>query len=490
MKLISGPIVGAVTHKDAKIWIFWSHTSADEQSPVCHIFADKQATEEKSRVAFTEISDSEHISGGIRGVFALAKVSFQPGAKNVFFKILTQSGADVGARIFSFIPFPKAGSAVDSFSFGLVSCHRTYVAARRNQNYVAPMWKSLAEKMRAHDCRFLLQAGDQVYADQYPINAWKWSLKGGNQQKILWNYRQVYLNGWAHQEAQDVLQSFPQFMIWDDHEISNGWGSDVSHTTDPRQKDIFKAARQAYVEFQNSHNPDPLKSGELYYGFSYGPAAFLVMDLRGHRNYAAYLENPGNDVFPLAGKEQWDAITEWMNSDLVQRSKILFVVTSVPVIHLSRKFRDLGRFKNDIRDQWSTDHNKNERRKLFKLLFDWSGEPNRPVFILGGDVHVGTVAMLKDENDKKMYQITSSPITNLPAAFLDKFLTLYSSEFEFHLERGDAQPVRSVITHRYHRRNFGIIDVRFEDQKVKVTLNMYQQHQANPDVVQFPVHEA
>jgi alkaline phosphatase D len=300
-------------------------------------------------------------------------------------------------------------------------------------------------------------------------------------QNILNNYREIYIDSWGFPDIQSVMQTFPQYMIWDDHEITNGWGSSIGHKN---YLEIFDAARTAYVEFQHSHNPNSLKKGELYYTFSYGDASFLVMDTRGHRDFY-------RGQYTIAGKEQWDKIQEWINSEPVKNSKILFVVTSVPVLHVSRKFGSLSFIKNDIRDQWSTGDNKYERRRLLNMLFEWSNENNRPVFILGGDVHVGTVFRLdmvdKSGNPigKKIDQITSSPITKSPAWFLDFFLALITKRFRFHLDDKDQVPVKAEVRKRFKRRNFGIIEVSLENDKPEVKLRMYRQGRAKPKVMEF-----
>jgi len=264
-------------------------------------------------------------------------------------------------------------------------------------------------------------------------------------------------------------------MIWDDHEITNGWGSDERHSTDATCRKVFEVARQAYIEFQHSHNPDPLRQGNLYFAFNYSPVAFLFMDLRGHRDITLYDPNAPGKRYPLAGEEQWEDIKAWFNSEIVQESKMLFVVTSVPVVHLSRRWIDFEFLKNDIRDQWSTERNKTERRMLLDLLYKWSGERKKPVFILGGDVHVGTVAEITElETGNKIHQITSSPITNKPAYLLDLFLALFSNKFDFHLEENERRPVHGKITKRCRRRNFTIIKVKFTDQKPQVSLYMYK----------------
>ncbi len=484
-----GPIPGAVTNNSAKIWIFWSKSQEDEPVPKCHVYKDKECNEEISSSPFDAVSSSVHISGAIHGLSGLAHISFPGEERKYYFKIKSSSASNQeDDRVYSVRPFPKDASSIDSLSFALVSCHRPLFKPKVDKKRVSAMWKQLGDKMREHDCRFLINAGDQVYSDYPALNAWEWSLKESSDEKRLWYYRQLYLKYWDFPEVQEVMRSFPQYMIWDDHEITNSWGSESKYFKGDKYRRVFEIARQAYIEFQHCHNPNPLRKGELYFAFNYGPVAFLFMDLRGHRNITLYDLEAGNDSYPLAGKEQWDDIQEWLNSKVVQESETLFVVTSVPVCHLSRKFWSLGFIKKDVFDQWSTPHNKKERRMLLDSLLKWSGEKNKPVFILSGDVHVGTVAYIIEktgDNGKKIHQITSSPITNDPATLLDIFMKKYSGEFNFHLEKGNKRPVHGKITRRYRKRNFAIIKVQFNDVNPSVYLYMYKEGKNKPDPVSF-----
>ncbi len=481
MKLVLGPIIGGVTHNKAKVWIFWNQSHPNEPDPQCLIFKDEMCKVKisESPFPFKRVSSSIHRSGVIHAIAGLATIIFKRREK-FYFKIEFDSPDEPeNDLVYSIQPFPEIGTDIDELSFSLISCHHPSFDPKKDANIVAPMWRRLNDEMHSNDCSFLIQAGDQVYSDHDQFNAWKWSMKNDSDEKMLWYYRQIYLKSWNFPEVQEVFRTFPQYMIWDDHEITNGWGSRKKHSKNSRCREVFEVARQAYIEFQNCHNPAPLHKGEFYFAFHYASIAFLFMDLRGHRDIT-------RNTLPLAGKKQWEDITTWLNSESVQQSKLLFVVSSVPVCHLSRRFGSLGIFKNDIRDQWSTSHNKDERRLLLDLLFDWSGDEKKPVIILSGDVHVGTVAkIMEKETGKYIHQITSSPITNKPARFIDLLIAIFSSRFKFSLDKNNKRPVHGQIIRRYRKRNFAVIKVQFNNQNPRVDLNMYEEGKSNPDNVQI-----
>ena len=96
---------------------------------------------------------------------------------------------------------------------------------------------------------------------------------------------------------------------------------------------------------------------------------------------------------------------------------------------------------------------------------------------------VPSIAEIKnDQTENTIYQVTSSPITNKPAYFLDFFLAIFSRKFDFHLDDADEEKILAEIIRRYRKRNFAIIKVNFTTQKPKVYAYMYEQGKSEPDV--------
>jgi len=476
MKLLLGPIMGAVTRTKAKVWIFYNRGQGQQVLPQCVVFKDENCIEKISQSPFNTISSSVHEIEGIHGIAGLAEISLATDTEKSYYRIVfNASDQSENNQTYTIRRSPEVGADIDSLSFALISCHRPSFKPGKDKKRVARMWRYLEEKMREHDCRFLIQAGDQVYADKKPVNAWEKSLQAVTHEERLNHYRQTYLRSWDFLEVQQVMRTFPQYMIWDDHEIANGWGSDEKHWCDAASRKVFEAARQAYIEFQHSHNPDSLRDNRLYFAFNYGPIAFLFLDLRGHRDINRFDRKAEGGGYPLAGRQQWDDVRTWLNREDVRESKMLCVVASVPVLHLSGSFGSLRKLKNDIADQWSMEHNKKERRILLDLLYGWSGERKCPVLILGGDVHVGTLAdVMEVETKTRIHQITSSPITNKTAWYVDIPLALLGEKFDFHLEENEKRRVKGRITKRVRRRNFAIVDVKFADVKPSVTVHLYR----------------
>ncbi|HHT9133495.1 MAG TPA: alkaline phosphatase D family protein [Candidatus Avalokitesvara rifleensis] len=474
MSLKLGPVVGSTTHKEAKIWV-QTHRPAKLE---CRVYTDPGGSKQVPDSPFAFQTEER---SGCTGVVTVA---LPQDDSKYYYSIFEKKGSSSVAisQINSFRSFPDPKKKIESVSFALVSCNKPTDFKYEKELSLRNMWRHLFVEMSRNDTSFLLAVGDQVYADHERRNAWQESVDGPPHKTPLDLYRDVYYTHWSFPEIQMVLGNFPSFMIWDDHEITNGWGSSIRHG-EKRSQEIFLVARKAYEEFQHSHNPAALSLPKdhkptpdhrpYYYAFKYGPVAFLVLDLRGNRRIW-----DGQ----LLGTDQWAALRRWFASKEAKDSKILFVVSSVPMIHLRRLFGWLWWMKTDIADQWSSPHNTKERRELLSLLFDkYVEKGKRQVFILGGDVHVGTVAKITDRaSGQSIHQFTSSPISNKPERLLDSLLKRFSSKFSFRLDNDGNRYADVEIYKRYRQRNFGIITVSLGSPP-NTTLKMYQEKEGQPD---------
>ncbi len=479
MPIKLGPLVGATTHDEAKIWVQTYKPATLE----CKIYTDQEASNQVPNSPFLFRTVEKD------GCTGLVTVSLPQDNMKYYYSVAEHkvSGSVPIPRIHSFRSFPASNKEIESFSFGFVSCNKPEDLKMGKEPHLRNMWRCLFAEMSSHDAAFLLAAGDQVYADHEKSSAWQQSLDKTSGKSPLELYRDVYEKHWSFREMHSVLNNFPCFMIWDDHEITNGWGSNKSHTEKDAQ-DVFQVASKVYEEFQHSHNPPTLAHPPdhtltpghkpYYYAFRYGPAAFLVLDLRGNRRREQKSSN-GTKEGQLLGPDQWAALEHWFASKEAKDSKVLFLISSVPMLHLKWKLARLTSWiKTDIADQWSTPHNKDERRRLLTMLFDkYMEHGRRQVVILGGDVHVGTIAKIKDtkKTQQTIHQFTSSPISNRPAAGMDTILAKFGNAFKFHLDDKKERPVEGKIYKRFHQRNFGIVTVKLGSPP-RITIKMYEEY--------------
>src|SRR5207253_9610607 len=121
--------------------------------------------------------------------------------------------------------------------------------------------------------------------------------------------------------------ALPILMMWDDHDICDGWGSnDVDDR--PSRDVIFRAARQSFMEFQASHNPEGIDPSSFACAFPHADQAVLLLDGRSHRLY---------QKDRVLGAGQLEAARGW----LAARPKTLrqlYLVLGIPLVHANAKF--------------------------------------------------------------------------------------------------------------------------------------------------------
>lgn len=325
---------------------------------------------------------------------------------------------------------------IEEFAFGAFSCHMPFTADNNLVN--AEMWSLYFEEMSNRSGRFSLGIGDQIYSDGTPklsiikyMNARREELallSDAEQVEVMrsW-YRDLYRGYWGMEWLKKSFARFPTYMIWDDHEIFDGWGSykkkelarKLSSWTDFRVDDenlliadrLFRAATATYVEYEHCHNPGsrdgPFDYEMIKFGFP-----FYVLDMRGNRDF----EKPHGER--VLGTKQQERFAAWVARQGKEIPVAMFIVSPVPVAHLSSALVNTFDWPiigaaDDLRDEWEHSSNWDERDRLLDLLFDFSQNYKRPVYILSGDVHVGCAFQLFREShpDAHIYQLTTSAIT-------------------------------------------------------------------------------
>ena len=340
---------------------------------------------------------------------------------------------------------PPPESEQRPFQFAVFSCHMPYAVnglfTERTETSNLEMWDFLGATLQRHkdEIDLVIAGGDQCYSDGVEtLDIWNhlnrvMRKENGNlfpdQEAMVSWYRDIYRGYWGFENVKRVFDSFPTYMIWDDHEIGDGWGSHYLHREDgqdglrqllPKFKErgltrnegielverMFHAARQAYIEYQHSHNP-PTENGIFDYGFQRSGCAFYVLDGRGQRNIE-------RENYRILGREQFDRFTSWVETLTADKTPFLFVVSAVPMLHtrtvVVQADEKLGSLGDDLRDSWEHEIHQIEREALMKVLFAAAARGIK-VSILSGDVHVSAVFSLEDGQGNRIYQLTSSAIT-------------------------------------------------------------------------------
>lgn len=216
-------------------------------------------------------------------------------------------------------------------------------------------WEKFGEFVEDSLPQFVLMMGDQVYLDEDEPDVFEGHFESPSPVRRRAMAEKYRLN-WSREPVRRVLANVPTYMMWDDHDVRDGWGSSAGDSPTllakhSRGEEIFRKntayfedARDVYWHFQGCHNPlaqavldpdlpnyigGPVERGTrraMPFVFRCGRLVVLVLDSRGER-----------DVFrkehPILGAEQWgfvDAIVANLPMDV----EALAVMTPTPIASL------------------------------------------------------------------------------------------------------------------------------------------------------------
>lgn len=312
-------------------------------------------------------------------------------------------------------PLPETHAGV-TFAFG--SCHLPFEQGPDGNvrlNAGAGLYPAMLEELRREDARFTLLTGDQIYSDHLLPAGVLADLRREDGppplDAAIAAYRRVYRGFFAERGLRALRQALPAYCTWDDHDILNDWGSvDSADAFDQR---LYEAACRTYGEYQQTRNPGgAIGPPPYHYTFRHGDLGFLVLDLRGARDY---------DEGRLLGAAQWQAVRGYLHGDGAATVQTLFVVSCVPVAHVSRWFVTLfNRLPGDhdapFKDRWCSAGFVESRDQLLEELFAWqTAQPRRQVILLSGDVHCASAFTLRQRHGAGVIrQFTSSALSTPP----------------------------------------------------------------------------
>ena len=461
-ELILGPILGVDENK-AMIWF-----KATPETPYCVKYAEKFSA-----------SNAVNVKTGSDAICVCTLNNLKPNTEYDY--VITDS---TGLRYCAngrFATFPSSDQTID-FSFGFYSCHKPA------EEGALKMWDRLSGICHGachvgdpSSLRFLLPIGDQIYADELDDGSGRPPTQylKEDEDSLTLHYESRYNFFWAQRSVRDVLSRCPVYMMWDDHEIRDGWGSRKNDLKDAQLLKVFKAAEEAFIRHQLIYNPFcPDPSAKKYYAFRFAQTGFIVLDLRSERN-----ANSREIMSPT----QWAWFETQLNS-LCVRCKAVFVVTTVPFYHPVRGFAkaiiDLKNLisKDELEDSWGSKQWQNEGIRFAKTMFDAMGSPGHQakLFILGGDAHIATCAEIRLGTDMQSLiipQFTSSAISNAAPPVVKRVHGNIQNPSWKAIY--DHQQYEGRIPHLIAARNFGI--VRITNQANGMTNVRYDLQHENSD---------
>ena len=322
----------------------------------------------------------------------------------------------------------------------------------------------------------LLLIGDQIYGDYTPpplapaaaATAIATGIPPSNTPPpIGWSayYDNVYRYHWSVPQVRDALRRQPTYMLIDDHEVADDWGTTFDRRSTNGKGNQVAAALGAFEACQQPHNPPtpPRPPGSAYdFSFARGQVAFFAFDVRSQRNLDA--THPVLGVDQMARFEVWCASSEVASADvIVAISPVPFAFCDVALATAAYKTiaaarsvlsvlggggllwsviddaigwspMDLlpdvktnrGRIvEPDLADQWANPAFQPELGHILGRLFDLQNDParRRVVIALSGDSHIGgfhtiTSPRPSDQGNNVIHQLIASPIGTSPNAAL------------------------------------------------------------------------
>lgn len=292
------------------------------------------------------------------------------------------------------------------------------------------LWEQLGRRHEGDRYHLLLQGGDQLYADgvwRAPplLSQWKKTSASngyaGNftaamAEEAMDFYCDAYMKLLSQPEVARVISRIPSVMMWDDHDIFDGWGSHTEAEMHSQVwRGVYMAARRHFSLFQMGADPDSQPEcvwgaphGTFTQGMRFGDVGIFVPDLRSERTPTRVMS-----------EKTWAMLPEWL--DHFAECRHLLVMSSVPLLFpntagLERMVGLIpGRIgiEDDLRDQWRSHAHTEEWQRLIQLLCNFSRRSGCRVTALSGEIHVGARGVLRGEGIE-MWQLISSGIVHPP----------------------------------------------------------------------------
>ena len=297
------------------------------------------------------------------------------------------------------------------------------------------------------------------------------------------SFEGFYLKQWGYPAVASVMARIPSVMMWDDHDIIDGWGSYEKVGDSEVMRGLFEVADRLFQTFQlrlRGENASILAPGGTHHSWwvQIGSHLVLGLDNRSRRTTTRIMD-----------EAQWGDVDTWLQahveSGLPAGVENLHIVSPVPVAYRhfgkadlafrsSEWFRredDPTSLEDDVRDHWQHRKHEWERVKLIKTLIDairssrGSARGVRRATILSGDVHVACAGSIRSSDGIELHQVVSSGILHPPPSFAEWLgVRATSSDNDQDLEGGTVRVRTERIVGQdakfVRRRNYAVAQVR------------------------------
>ncbi|RDC62706.1 alkaline phosphatase D family protein [Adhaeribacter pallidiroseus] len=312
------------------------------------------------------------------------------------------------------------------------------------------LWHVLQQVHQAKPYHLFVLGGDQVYSDQVwekvpALRQWlgqslkkrlQASFTPDMQQQVAAFYFNLYCKMWRQKRPAAVLSQIPTLMMWDDHDIFDGWGSYVPELQACAVfQGIYQQAQEHFHVFQLQAQDHadlgaaiPLGKNGFTYAHRLNDVLIIALDLRSERTR--------DQVLSL---ETHQSLQTWLASQFETKPvdgtssstgcKHILVLSGIPIVNADLTLLEAvlelrpgqQRMEDDLKDQWLSRAHQEERLRLIQWLFRISQEFNCQVTILSGDAHLAFTGYLQTQDKnildsavQTIHQLTSSAMVNVP----------------------------------------------------------------------------
>lgn len=319
--------------------------------------------------------------------------------------------------------------------FAYTSCNgfsSSEILTKTEQPYA--MWEAMQRQHYQQPFSLLMMGGDQLYADEIwsavpELQRWCQLNKEERltrtfnvtmQQQVERFYEKLYSERWSNAAMSLMLACIPSVMMWDDHDIFDGWGSyPASMQQCAVYQGIYAIAKRYFELFQirSRANKSLIDHHADHYafGFSFRHYHLLALDNRAERSREQVMSDA-----------QWQRLNQYL--DNTTSSGDLLLMSAVPVVYRDFSFTESAfdltpweeELTDDLKDHWRAKEHQGERARLIMRLLSNAEKrtthQHRRTVILSGDVHLGCLGVINDsrqaENPLRIHQVVSSGVVH------------------------------------------------------------------------------
>lgn len=296
------------------------------------------------------------------------------------------------------------------------------------------LWHKMREEHEAQPFSLMLLGGDQVYADSLwtKVNLLKDWNELGSKEKVKRKFTnkmadavdrffyELYVERWNREPFARMLAEVPSIMMWDDHDIFDGWGSypEDIQTCDVYEG-IFRIAKKYFSLLQIRGENSTLLSPD-------GDHFAMATQFRGY-NILSLDHRSERTRSQVMSQTQWKSINDYLAKSCNEGD--LLVLSAVPVVYrdfsLAEKAFEATPWEeeltDDLKDHWRAKEHQGERLRLVMRLLENAKRRNGKTVVLSGDVHIGCMGVIRDDIDTtqiRIHQVVSSGIVHPAPSYM------------------------------------------------------------------------